>query len=112
MAAHRDQIDRVRRDALFTNSAPLQLARVLGKLEPVTFAAGQDLYSRGAKADALYLLDGGDVKLVTESGRRMEFRCGEEAATDLKPISRPLRPARRCGPCACRREALTELGMA
>jgi hypothetical protein len=34
MADHRDQIDRVRRDALFANCAPLQLARVLGKLEP------------------------------------------------------------------------------
>ena len=77
----------MRRDVLFANCAPLQLARVLGKLEPVAFAAGQDLYARGAKADALYLLDAGDVELVSESGRRVELlapRCGEEAATDLK----------------------------
>lgn len=115
MAAHRDQIDRVRRDALFANCAPLQLARVLGKLEPVTFAAGQDLYSRGAKADALYLLDGGDVELVTESGRRMDLqapRCGEEAATDLKTYLATATARTPVQALRLPREALTELGMA
>ena len=105
MAAHRDQIDRVRRDALFANCAPLQLARVLGKLEPVTFAAGQDLYSRGAKADALYLLDGGDVERITESGRRTGIAVAAVRVRSRyrpEPISRPLLPARRCRPCACR----------
>ena len=61
-------------DALFANCAPLQLARLLGQLEPVAFAAGQELYPHGAKADALYLIDAGDVELITESGRRLELR--------------------------------------
>ncbi len=115
MADHRGQIDRVRRDALFASCAPLQLARVLGKLEPVTFAAGQELYSRGAKADALYLLDGGDVELVTESGRRMELqapRCGEEAATDLKTYLATATARTPVQALRLPREALTELGMA
>ena len=38
-ADHRGQIDRVRRDALFANCAPLQLARLLGQLEPVALAS-------------------------------------------------------------------------
>jgi hypothetical protein len=115
MADYRDQIDRVRRDALFANCASLQLARVLGKLEPVTFAAGQDLYSRGSKADALYLLDGGDVELITESGRRMELqapRCGEEAATDLKTYLATATARTPVQALRLPREALTELGMA
>ena len=115
MADHRGQIDRVRRDALFAGCAPLQLARLLGKLEPVAFAAGQELYARGAKADALYLLDGGDVELVTESGRRMELRaprCGEEAATDLKTYLATATARTPVQALRLPREALTELGMA
>jgi len=115
MADHRDQINRVRRDALFANCAPLQLARVLGNLEPVTFAAGQELYARGSKADALYLLDGGDVERVTESGRRMKLqapRCGEEAATDLKTYLATATAQTPVQALRLPREALTELGMA
>ena len=114
MADHRDQIDRVRRDALFASCAPLQLARVLGKLEAVTFAAGQELYARGSKADALYLLDDGDVELITESGRRMELqapRCGEEA-TDLKTYLATATARTPVQALRLPREALTELGMA
>jgi CRP-like cAMP-binding protein len=115
VADDRAQIDRVRRDALFANCVPLQLARLLGQLRPVTFAAGQELYARGAKADALYLLDSGDVEFVTESGRRVELRtsrCGEEAATDLKTYlatATARTPVRALG---LPREALTELGLA
>ena len=100
---------------LFASCAPLQLARVLGKLEAVTFAAGQELYARGSKADALYLLDDGDVELITESGRRMELqapRCGEEAATDLKTYLATATARTPVQALRLPREALTELGMA
>ena len=115
MAEHRGQIDRVRRDALFANCAPLQLARLLGQLEPVAFAAGQELYARGAKAAALYLVDAGDVELLTESGRRMELRaprCGEEAATDLKTYLATATARTPVQALRLPREALAELGLA
>ncbi len=114
MTLHRRHIERVRCDALFAHCAPLQLARLLGQLEPVTFAAGQVLYERGAKAEALYLLDGGEVELCTESGRQATLqapRCGEEAATDVKTYLATATARTPVQALRLPREALAELGL-
>ena len=84
---YQSQIDRLRTDALFAKCTPSQLARLLGQVHSVTFAAGDALYARGAKAATLFLLESGEVELCCESGRKLALqvpRCGEEAATDLK----------------------------
>ena len=55
-ADHRGQIDRVRRDALFANCAPLQLARRAGPTGACQRSPpGRNCIAHGAKADALYL---------------------------------------------------------
>ena len=68
------------------------------------------------QGDALYLLDAGDVELLTESGWRMELRaprCGEEAATDLKTyLATATARTPGAGPGSLPREALAELGLA
>lgn len=114
MTLHRRHIERVRRDALFAHCAPLQLARLLGQLEPVTFAAGQVLYERGARAEALYLLEDGEVELCTESGRQAALlapRCGEEAAADIKTYLATATARTPVQALRLPREALAELGL-
>lgn len=86
-AIYHAQIDLLRRDALFCRLTQQQLSRLLGKLEPVTLAAGATLFERGAKAASLYLIEDGEVQLCAQSGRTLGLqspRCGEEAATSLK----------------------------
>ena len=73
-AIYHAQIDLLRRDTLFSRLTQQQLSRLLGKLEPVTLAAGAMLFERGAKAVSLYLIEDGEVQLCAASGRTMRLQ--------------------------------------
>ena len=109
---YRSQIDRLRSDALFVKCTPSQLARLFGQLQSVTFAAGDTLYARGAKAATLFLIEAGEVELSTERGRKLALhvpRCGEEAATDLKTCVTTATALTAVRALCIAREALVEL---
>lgn len=80
-----DHITRLRLDALFAHLSGSQLARLLGGLQALEFAEGEQLYAAGAPAEFLFLIESGSLQLTTPAGRVVmltEGRCGEEAATD------------------------------
>ena len=109
---YQSQIDRLRTDTLFATCTPSQLARLFGQVQSVTFAAGDTLYARGAKAATLFLLESGEVELCCESGRKLALqvpRCGEEAATDLKTYVTTARALTAVSALSVAREALVEL---
>ena len=111
-AIYHAQIDFLRRDTLFARLTQQQLARLLGKLEPVTLAAGAMLFERGAKAASLYLIEDGEVQLCADSGRTMRLqspRCGEEAATSLKSYLTSAMAVTAVRAWRLPREALAEL---
>lgn len=77
---------RLQADALFADATPGGLARLLGALEAVAFAPGEALCQRGEPAVALYLIETGEARLITPTGREtslQESHCGEEAAAGL-----------------------------
>lgn len=111
-AIYHAQIDFLRRDTLFSRLTQQQLARLLGKLEPVTLAAGAMLFERGSKAASLYLIEDGEVELCADSGRTMQLqspRCGEEAATTLKSYLTSAMAVTAVRAWRVPREALAEL---
>lgn len=76
---------RLRQDPLFADLSGHQLARLVGSVQSVEFAAGQDVCTENAPAGFLYLIESGELRLTTSSGRSVELtlrRCGEEAASD------------------------------
>lgn len=82
-----DPVALLRRDALFADLSAIQLARLLGALQTVEFAAGDILVEAGQAAKFLYVLESGAVQLSTPGGRDVALpgmRCGEEAASDNK----------------------------
>ncbi len=83
---HIDQsIARLRADPLLAGLSGSQIARLLSVIHRVEFAAGEVIYAQDQSADALYLIERGEVELVTASGRLLplsEGRCGSEAASD------------------------------
>jgi DASS family divalent anion:Na+ symporter len=63
-----------------------QVARLLGHLQSVEFAAGNFLYAKDTASEFLYLIEEGLVQLTTPGGRTsvlIGLRCGEEAASDM-----------------------------
>mgnify|MGYP000299424218 CR=1 FL=1 len=77
----------LRRDVLFADLSGPQLARLLGSLHTVAFAAGDTLCEKDSAAKFLYVLESGALQLTTPSGRTVtlpDMRCGEEAASDTK----------------------------
>lgn len=50
---------------------PAWQALVDARLQPLSLAAGQRLFSQGQAADALYLLSAGSVSIVDDDGRRL-----------------------------------------
>ncbi len=75
----------LRRDALFADLSGSQVARLLGSVHTVEFAAGDALYLKDTPAKFLYLVESGELRLTTPSGRDValtSLRCGEEAASD------------------------------
>ncbi|MCC6135314.1 MAG: anion permease [Candidatus Contendobacter sp.] len=84
--SHALPLARLQADALFAGAAPGILARLLGALETVAFAPNEVLCRRGDPAAALYLIESGEARLTTPTGRELplqESRCGEEAAAGL-----------------------------
>ncbi|MES2280721.1 MAG: SLC13 family permease [Pseudomonadota bacterium] len=77
---------RLRQDVLFAGLSGSQLARLLGAVEDVAFAAGTAIYTHDSPAKFLYLLESGELQLTTPGGREILLasgRCGEEAASDV-----------------------------
>ena len=81
-----DHVTRIRQDSLFIDLANSQVARLLGHLQSVEFAAGNFLYAKDTASEFLYLIEEGLVQLTTPGGRTsvlIGLRCGEEAASDM-----------------------------
>ncbi|MES2944362.1 MAG: SLC13 family permease, partial [Pseudomonadota bacterium] len=81
-----DKATRLQQDALFADVSGNQLARLLGTLQSVEFAAGEQIYARESPAKFLYLIESGELYLTTPEGREIVLagrRCGEEAASDV-----------------------------
>ncbi|MES2912804.1 MAG: SLC13 family permease [Pseudomonadota bacterium] len=81
-----EHVARLRQDSLFAGLSDSQLARLIGTVEDVEFAAGATIYAQGSPAKFLYLLESGEFQLTTPGARVISLaggRCGEEAASDL-----------------------------
>lgn len=81
-----DHATRLRQDALFADLSGNQLARIVGSLQTVKFAAGELIYAQESQASFLYLIESGELHLTTPGGREIVIvgrRCGEEAASDV-----------------------------
>lgn len=79
--------NRLRQEPLFSDLSGHQLARLVGDVQQVQLTAGETLFSAGARADFLYLIDAGTLTLRTAAGRSMPLhadRCGEEAAAETR----------------------------
>lgn len=102
----------LRRDALFADLSGAQLARLLGGLHTIEFAAGDTLYEKDSAAKFLYVLESGTLQLTTPSGRVLTLpalRCGEEAASDNKRYLCTVSALTPVRALQIPREALTEL---
>jgi anion transporter len=65
--------DAIRKIPIFSSLSREDVAKVLGKLEEISFAAGATIFRQGDKGDAFYLIHSGTVEVVLESGGgRME----------------------------------------
>jgi anion transporter len=60
--------DAIRRIPLFSALSREDIAKVLGKLEEISFPAGTTIFSQGDKGDAFYLIHAGAVEVVLHSG--------------------------------------------
>jgi hypothetical protein len=80
-----DAIGQLREDALFAGLSGTQIARLAGTLHPMTFAAGETLYSQDTAAEFLYVITSGVVALILPSTRRVAVndRCGLEVLAEL-----------------------------
>lgn len=102
----------LRRDILFADLSGAQLARLLGGLHTVEFAAGATLYEKDSAAKFLYVLESGSLQLTTPSGRTVtlpDLRCGEEAASDNKNYLCSVSALTPVKALQIPREALTDL---
>lgn len=102
----------LRGDALFADLSGSQLARLLGSLHTLEFAAGDTLYEKGAPAEYLYVIEAGELQLTTPAGRTVVLpgmRCGEEAACDTANYLCSVTAATRVRAVQVPRDALAEL---
>ncbi|MEO6018086.1 MAG: SLC13 family permease [Polaromonas sp.] len=107
-----DALALLRQDALFADLSGSQLARLLGSLHWVEFAAGQTLYEKDSTASFLYVLESGTLQLTTPGGRTVALpgmRCGEEAASDTAHYLCSVSATTPVRALQLTREALTEL---
>jgi len=106
---------RLRRDALFSGASGKPLARLVGSLRTVEFAAGEVLCARNAAAKFLYLIESGELQLATPAGRVVALtdqRCGEEAASDMASYLCDVTAITPGRAIQIPREALAELAVA
>lgn len=92
-----------------------RLARALGAMERCDFEAGAVLFARGDRAEALFLIASGTVRLTAPSGRSVALtapHCGEEAAAGI--VARAATAVATTTVCAWRipREVLDDLAQA
>ena len=60
--------DTIRSISIFSALSREDVAKVLGKLEEISFSAGSTIFSQGDQGDAFYLIQSGAVQVVVESG--------------------------------------------
>jgi anion transporter len=67
-----DLADTIRGIPLFSGLSREDIAKILGKLEEKSFAAGTTIFSQGEKGDSFYIMQSGAVQVMLESagGRR------------------------------------------
>jgi CRP-like cAMP-binding protein len=52
---------------LFSALSREDAAKVVGKMEPLSFKSGATIFSQGDDGDAFYLIESGAVQVVTQS---------------------------------------------
>ena len=62
------QADIIRSISIFSALSREDIAKVLGKLEEITFSAGTTIVKQGDQGDAFYLIQSGTVQVVVDSG--------------------------------------------
>src|SRR6185295_263367 len=60
--------DTIRSIPIFSGLSREDVAKVLGKMEEVSFPAGVTIFSQGDQGDAFYLIQAGAVQVLLESG--------------------------------------------
>jgi anion transporter len=60
--------DTIRSIPIFSALSREDVAKVLGKMEDVSFSAGATIFAQGDQGDAFYLIQSGTVQVVVESG--------------------------------------------
>ncbi|MBI4528226.1 MAG: anion permease [Deltaproteobacteria bacterium] len=63
-----DLTDTIKAIPLFSELPRSDVAKILGKLEEITFTAGTRIFSQGDPGDAFYLIQSGSVSVVLEGG--------------------------------------------
>ena len=58
----------IRSIPIFSTLSREDVAKVLGKMEDISFHAGETIFSQGDQGDAFYLIQSGAVQVVVESG--------------------------------------------
>ena len=62
--------DTIRSVLIFSGLSREDVAKVLGKMEEISFETGATIFSQGEQGDAFYLIQSGAVQVVLESGAR------------------------------------------
>ncbi len=60
--------DTIRSIPIFSGLSREDVAKVLGKMEEISFTAGVTIFSQGDQGDAFYLIQAGAVQVLLESG--------------------------------------------
>src|SRR5687768_17193895 len=68
MATLEPLTETIRGIPIFSALSREDVAKVLGKLEEISFGAGEKIFSQGDQGDAFYLIQSGAVQVVVESG--------------------------------------------
>lgn len=62
------QADTIRSILIFSELSREDIAKVLGKMEEITFSAGTTIVKQGDQGDAFYLIQSGTVQVIVDSG--------------------------------------------
>ena len=68
MATSEPLAETIRGIPIFSALSREDVAKVLGKLEEISFGAGEKIFSQGDQGDSFYLIQSGAVQVVVESG--------------------------------------------
>ncbi len=86
---------------LFASLGPEQLDRLAALVRPHRYRAGQVVFHEGDAGTALYIIEGGEVKIVLGSSAGKEVVRRGEPQTTVTDCEAPLRTAMggACGDC-------------